>query len=96
MDDYEMESKAGQAVYSEKATTNDFKADAITAENAEHNMGVLDAVRAYPMASFWAVVMSCTIVSNCSSSSSSKKGLLLTCSMTKRFVKRLWNPTTSS
>jgi hypothetical protein len=38
------------------------KADAIEAENAEHNMTVLEAVRAYPMASFWAFVMSCTIV----------------------------------
>jgi len=38
------------------------KADAIEAEIAEHNMTVLQAVRAYPMASFWAFVMSCTIV----------------------------------
>jgi SP family general alpha glucoside:H+ symporter-like MFS transporter len=47
----------------EKARIADYKADAVEAENAEHNMGVLDAVRAYPMASFWAFVMSCTIVS---------------------------------
>ncbi len=47
----------------EKAHVADYKADAIEAENAEHNMGVLEAVRAYPMASFWAFVMSCTIVS---------------------------------
>jgi SP family general alpha glucoside:H+ symporter-like MFS transporter len=47
----------------EKAHVADYKADAVEAENAEHNMGVLDAVRAYPMASFWAFVMSCTIVS---------------------------------
>lgn len=40
-----------------------FRADAIEAENAEHNMGVLEAARAYPMASLWAFVMSCTIVS---------------------------------
>lgn len=46
----------------EKAHVADYKADAIEAENAEHNMGVLEAVRAYPMASFWAFVMSCTIV----------------------------------
>lgn len=39
------------------------KAGAIEAENAEHEMGVLDAVRAYPMATWWAFVMSCTIVS---------------------------------
>jgi len=41
----------------------DYKADAVEAENEEHNMGVLDAVKAYPMASFWAFVMSATIVS---------------------------------
>lgn len=52
-----------QDVYDEKAGINAFKADAIEAENAEHNMTVLEAVRAYPMASFWAFVMSCTIVS---------------------------------
>lgn len=48
----------------EKAIAADYKADAVEAENAEHNMGVLEAMQAYPMASFWAFVMSCTIV-NC-------------------------------
>ena len=38
------------------------RAGAIDAENAEHIMGVLEAVRAYPAASWWAFVMSCTIV----------------------------------
>lgn len=47
-----------------EAKVSDYKADAVEAENAEHNMGVLQAVRAYPMASFWAFVMSCTIVSS--------------------------------
>jgi SP family general alpha glucoside:H+ symporter-like MFS transporter len=47
----------------EKAKLADYKADAIDAENVEHNMGVLEAVRAYPMASLWAFIMSCTIVS---------------------------------
>jgi SP family general alpha glucoside:H+ symporter-like MFS transporter len=47
----------------EKAHVADYKADAIEAENAEHNMGVLEAVRAYPAASFWAFIMSFTIVS---------------------------------
>jgi len=46
----------------EKAKVSDYKADAVEAENAEHNMGVLEAVRAYPMASFWAFVMSFTII----------------------------------
>ena len=40
------------------------RAGAIDAENVEHNMGVLEAVRAYPAASWWAFVMSCTIVSS--------------------------------
>ncbi|KEY74987.1 hypothetical protein S7711_01333 [Stachybotrys chartarum IBT 7711] len=38
------------------------KAGAIEAEAAEHNMGVLEAVKQYPMATFWAFVMSFTIV----------------------------------
>ncbi|KAL9085995.1 MAG: hypothetical protein Q9165_007357 [Trypethelium subeluteriae] len=46
----------------EKAHIADYKADAIEAENAEHTMTVLQAVRAYPMASFWAFVMSFTII----------------------------------
>lgn len=51
------------AIYAEKAAVADFRAGAIEAENAEHNMTVLEAVRAYPMASFWAFVMSACIVS---------------------------------
>ena len=38
------------------------RAGAIDAENLEHNMTVWQAVKAYPAASFWAFVMSCTIV----------------------------------
>jgi SP family general alpha glucoside:H+ symporter-like MFS transporter len=41
----------------------DNTAEAMEAEAAEHNMGLLEAVRAYPMACFWAFVMSFTIVS---------------------------------
>ena len=41
------------------------RAGAIDAENLEHNMGVLEAVKKYPAASFWAFVMSSTIVSRC-------------------------------
>ena len=54
----------GSHVYDldEKAKVADYKADAIEAENAEHDMTVLQAVRAYPMASFWAFIMSFTIV----------------------------------
>ncbi|PBP16517.1 hypothetical protein BUE80_DR012722 [Diplocarpon rosae] len=46
----------------EKAKIADYKAGAVAAEDAEHKMTVLEAVRAYPMASFWAFVMSCTII----------------------------------
>lgn len=51
------------SVYAEKAGTAEYKAAAIEAENEEHNMTVMQAVRQYPMASFWAFVMSFTIVS---------------------------------
>jgi SP family general alpha glucoside:H+ symporter-like MFS transporter len=51
----------------EKAKIAQYKAAAIEAENAEHDMGVLEAVRAYPMAALWAFVMSCTIVRRFSS-----------------------------
>lgn len=47
----------------EKAQIAQYKAAAVEAENAEHNMGVPEAVKAYPMAAFWAFIMSCTIVS---------------------------------
>ncbi|KAK9783954.1 putative Maltose permease MAL31 [Seiridium cardinale] len=64
----EIEAEAGHnhidhaADLDEKAAAADYKADAVEAENAEHRMTVLEAVRAYPMASFWAFVMSCTII----------------------------------
>lgn len=60
--DYKIDEKVDYKL-DEKAKIADYKADAIEAENAEHNMTVLEAVRAYPMASFWAFVMSFTIVS---------------------------------
>ena len=41
------------------------RAGAIGAENIEHRMGVLEAVKAYPAASWWAFVMSATIVNSC-------------------------------
>lgn len=66
----EKEVEAGRGFSHVEATPNldgtahvkDYKAGAVEAENAEHNMGVLEAVRAYPMASFWAFVMSFTII----------------------------------
>jgi SP family general alpha glucoside:H+ symporter-like MFS transporter len=42
---------------------NNFKADAIEAEQAEQAMTVTQAVKAYPMACLWAFIMSSTIVS---------------------------------
>lgn len=70
---YSMDSKTHRAtevegsdvnptVYADNAHVADYKADAILAEDEEHNMSVLQAVQAYPMASFWAFVMSFTIV----------------------------------
>ena len=46
----------------EKAKLAAYKSGAIEAENAELNMGVLEAVRLYPMATFWAFIMSTTII----------------------------------
>lgn len=40
------------------------RAGAIEAEEMEHRMTVLEAVKAYPAASWWAFVMSFTIVSS--------------------------------
>ncbi|KGB78160.1 MFS transporter SP family general alpha glucoside:H+ symporter [Cryptococcus deuterogattii R265] len=45
-----------------KADMFQFKADAVEAENAEYSMTVLEAVKAYPMACFWAFIMSFTII----------------------------------
>lgn len=41
----------------------DMKADAVEAENTELNLGVIAAIKGYPMAALWAFVFSCTIVS---------------------------------
>jgi SP family general alpha glucoside:H+ symporter-like MFS transporter len=67
--DGDMETKGHQAqvehVYDadEKARYADMKADAVEAENAEHKLGVISAIKGYPMAATWAFVISCTIVS---------------------------------
>lgn len=53
-----------QVEHAEKpAALDSLRAEAIEAENVEHNMTVMQAVKAYPMATFWAFVMSFTIVS---------------------------------
>ena len=62
-EDEKHDTERNASVYSEQVKVTDFKADAIEAENAEHNMTVLQAVRAYPMATFWAFIMSFMIVS---------------------------------
>lgn len=59
---HDEETQKNNSIYAEKAEIQDYKADAIEAENIEHNQTVLQAVRAYPWATFWAVVFSCTIV----------------------------------
>ena len=55
----------GRPVYDvdEKGDYN--RTGAIDAERIEHDMTVLQALKAYPAASWWAFVMSCTIVSSC-------------------------------
>lgn len=76
----------------EKARVVDYKEDAVAAETAEHNMTVLEAVRAYPMASFWAFVMSFTIVTPfLFSIQPVPRG-----GTTVNTILRLWSPTMSS
>ncbi|EHK97792.1 MFS general substrate transporter [Glarea lozoyensis ATCC 20868] len=52
----------GGPVYDVDEKVDYNRTGAIDAENIEHNMTVLEAVKAYPAASFWAFVMSCTII----------------------------------
>lgn len=61
--DTQIEKAMSNLEIDEKSTAAQNKAAAIEAENAEHNMTVPQAVKEYPMAAFWAFVMSCTIVS---------------------------------
>lgn len=56
----------GEPVYDTDKKVDDYdRSGAIDAEKIEHDMTVLQAVKAYPAASWWAFVMSCTIVSSC-------------------------------
>ncbi|KAG7109795.1 Alpha-glucosides permease MPH3 like protein [Verticillium longisporum] len=59
---HEIETGVAHNDYDEKVSRDKYKSDAIEAEEAEFNMGVIEAVRAYPMASLWAFTMSCTII----------------------------------
>jgi SP family general alpha glucoside:H+ symporter-like MFS transporter len=54
----------GGPVYDVDEKVDYNRTGAIDAENIEHDMTVLQAVKAYPSASWWALVMSCTIVSS--------------------------------
>jgi SP family general alpha glucoside:H+ symporter-like MFS transporter len=58
------EQPKGGPVYDVGEKVDFDRAGAINAEDVEHNMTVLEAVKAYPAASWWAFVMSCTIVSS--------------------------------
>jgi SP family general alpha glucoside:H+ symporter-like MFS transporter len=55
----------GGAVYDVDEKVDYDRTGAIDAEKIEHDMTVLQAVKAYPAASWWAFVMSATIVSSC-------------------------------
>lgn len=55
----------GGPVYDVNEKVDYDRTGAIDAEKIEHDMTVLQAVKAYPAASWWALVMSCTIVSSC-------------------------------
>ena len=57
-------SSTGGPVYDEKIDVDYNRTGAIDAEKIEFDMTVLQAVKAYPSASWWAFVMSCTIVSS--------------------------------
>lgn len=51
-----------ESIHDANEKTGYDKSGAIDAENIEHNMTVMQAVKAYPAASWWALVMSSTIV----------------------------------
>lgn len=55
----------GGPVYDVDEKVDYDRSGAIDAEKVEHDMTVLQAVKAYPAASWWAFVMSSTIVSSC-------------------------------
>lgn len=74
----------------EKADIAKYKDDAIVAENQEHDMGVLAAVRAYPAATFWAFIMSSTIVST------QQVSVVKDSQLTLYVPPRSWSPTVSS
>lgn len=60
----EAHAATSEHVYNTAEKTDYDREGAIDAEVLEHSMTVLEAVKAYPAASWWAFVMSCTIVSS--------------------------------
>ncbi|EEY16732.1 maltose permease [Verticillium alfalfae VaMs.102] len=55
----EIETGVAHNDYDEKVSRDKYKSDAIEAEEAEYKMGVIEAVRAYPMASLsWSPTVS--------------------------------------
>ena len=60
----EIEAHRSEPVHDDLEKTDYNRAGAIDAEQLEHRMGVWEAVKAYPAASWWAFVMSSTIVSS--------------------------------
>ncbi len=64
-EEVEAQPTSGGPVYDVDEKVDYNRTGAIDAEKIEHNMTVLQAVKAYPAASWWAFVMSCTIVSSC-------------------------------
>ena len=57
------EEKNDNAVHSEVLVNPDFMNDAFQGENREHEMGLWEAAKNYPMACMWAFIMAFTIVS---------------------------------
>ncbi|KAL4910282.1 hypothetical protein BDW74DRAFT_186362 [Aspergillus multicolor] len=58
----EVEAAKGEPIFDADEKVDYDRAGAMAAERAEHEMTVLQAVKAYPAASWWAFVMSCTII----------------------------------
>jgi SP family general alpha glucoside:H+ symporter-like MFS transporter len=62
---HDAENKLAGIEHDEDADARGLKEDAYNQEAIEANMTLIQAVKAYPMATFWAFVMSFTIVSLC-------------------------------
>lgn len=80
------QSLSEKVVHTEVLADSDLLNEAYTAENDEHAMGILEAIKAHPMACFWGFIMCFTIVS-----SSSRKNPAIPCS----FSRITWLPQTA-